>query len=412
MQQIFNCAIAFIVSLAISWVVYPKILLISIRKNIVDAPNFRKLQKIPVPILGGFVVFCGILTAMLCVSSQVDVGHLFTVMCIMTVMLITGFADDLITLTASRRFFIEIFVISLLLMSNHSLVLDDFHSLWGLHGVSLWIGLPLTIVAGVGIINAINLIDGIDGLCSGYCMLACAFFAVFFYQTSQQLNLFLALAAVGGLIPFFLHNVFGRYSKMYIGDAGSLMLGFIMAYFVLAALSCDPQLYNIGGNYGMIAMLLAVLAVPVFDTLRVMFTRILKGVSPFTPDKIHLHHMFIRLGYSHIGASVTILLLNVLVVLCWYLAYRAELSADVQFYVVVVAGFMITVALYQYVEGALAKSDEENGNLPLFVSLLKSFGSIFRVRRCPFLNFMRLWMDYSVKEPERIVISGKSVEKN
>ena len=216
-----NSAISLIVSLAVAWYVYPKILLISIHKNIVDSPNARKLQKMPVPILGGFVVFSGILAALLCVSTQVDIGLLFPIFCIMTVLLLIGLADDIISLSAKGRFLTEVLVVIMLIFSDKSVVIDNLHGLWGVHAIPLYLALPLTVVAGVGIINAINLIDGIDGLASGYCALACSTFALFFYITQDYINVYLALAAIGGLIPFFMHNVFGKYSKMFIGDAGS-----------------------------------------------------------------------------------------------------------------------------------------------------------------------------------------------
>ena len=408
-QLLIHCAIVLAVSLLVAWIVYPKILLISINKNIVDSPNARKLQKMPVPILGGFVVFSGILTSLMCVSSQVDVGSLFTILCIMTVMLLTGLADDIISLTARGRFLIEIFVIGVLMMSSHSLTVHNFHGLWGLYEIPIWLAVPITIVAGVGIINATNLIDGIDGLSSGYCVFACALFGIFFYLTGQTLNLFLALAAIGGLIPFFMHNVFGKYSKMFIGDAGTLLMGSVMAYFVITALHIEPLEYGLGDNFGTIPMLLSILAVPVFDTLRVMTTRILKGTSPFNPDKTHLHHMFIRLGFSHIGATVTILSLNTIVVLAWLTMYINGCSIDTQLYVVVFLNLIITVFLYQYVECVCAKSVATGCKLPLFVRFLKLIGHNIGMKRGTFFKFLGRWMDKCVKEEERKKLVGGEV---
>lgn len=407
MQLLVNCAISLIISVIVAWTVYPKILLISIHKNIVDSPNARKLQKMPVPILGGFVVFSGILASLLCVSSQVDIGNLFTILCIMTVMLLIGVADDIISLSAKGRFLIEILVIAILMMSNPLMIIDDFHGLWGINQIPLYLAIPLTIVAGVGIINATNLIDGIDGLSSGYCVFACALFGLFFYTTGQNLNLFLALAAIGGLVPFFMHNVFGKYSKMFIGDAGTLLMGSVMAYFVITALHIEPQAYNMEANFGTIPMLLAILAVPVFDTLRVMITRVLKGTSPFNPDKTHLHHMFIRLGFSHIGATVTILSLNTIVVIAWLAMYLTGCSIDIQLYVVIILNLAITVFLYQYVEYSTAKSNEYGNKLPFFVRVLKSLGRHIGIQRGSILKFMGRWMDACVKDEQRKMLLGE-----
>lgn len=406
-QLLINSAISLIVSLAVAWYVYPKILLISIHKNIVDSPNARKLQKMPVPILGGFVVFSGILAAFLCVSTQIDVGSLFPIFCIMTVLLLIGLADDIISLSAKGRLLTEVIVVIMLIFSDKSVVIDNLHGLWGVHAIPLYLALPLTVVAGVGIINAINLIDGIDGLASGYCAFACSIFVLFFYITQDYINVYLALAAIGGLIPFFMHNVFGKYSKMFIGDAGSLLMGSVMAYFVMSVMDTSLEAYDLQSNFGIIPFLLSIFSVPVFETLRVMTTRIFKGVSPFRPDKTHLHHMFIRLGYSHIGATVTILALNTMVVAVWFIMYCTGCSVDLQFYVIVFLSLLITGFLYQYVEWVNAKCIAEGRKLSGMVKLLTIIGRKLGVERGPFLKFMGRWMDGCVKEADRKILIGE-----
>lgn len=399
--------VSILISLFTAWIVYPKILMISIHKNIVDSPNARKLQKMPVPMLGGFVVFSGILVALLCVSSFVEIGELFTIFCIMTTMLLVGLVDDVVSLSAIGRFFIEIFVIVVLLLGNNNLIIDDFHGLWGVYCIPHWLAIPLTVIAGVGIINAMNLIDGIDGLSSGYCIFASALFAIFFFLTEQPLNLFLSLAIIGGLIPFFMHNVFGKYSKMFIGDAGTLLMGSVMAYFVMKSMSVNPVEHNLMANLGIIPMLFAIMAVPIFDTLRVMTTRILKGTSPFNPDKTHLHHMFIRLGFSHVGATGTIVGLNMFVVLVWLGMYFGGCSIDLQFYVVIFLDLLITVILYTYVERNLAQISVNGDRLPPFVRCMKLLSRKLGVERGPFVKFMGRWMDRCVKENERKMLLGE-----
>ena len=158
-----------------------------------------------------------------------------------------------------------------------------------------WVAVPLTVVAAVGIINAINLIDGVNGLSSGYCITACTMFGTLFYLSGDMKMTILAVVSVGALIPFFLHNVFGKTSKMFIGDGGTLVMGVVITVFVIETLrsgsACGAY---VGPEVGLIPFSLAVLCIPVFDTLRVMFSRILRGTSPFRPDKTHLHHMFMR----------------------------------------------------------------------------------------------------------------------
>lgn len=400
------CLISLGISLLVSWLVYPKILLISLHKNIVDAPNARKLQKMPVPILGGFVVYTGILASLLCVSSLIDVGSLFTVLCIITLMLLLGLADDLVSLSAKGRFLIEVLVIVILVISDDTYIINNLYGLWGIGTIPWFLSIPLTIITGVGIINAINLIDGIDGLSSGYCIFSFLLFAILFYLSDSVFNLYLAIAAIGGLIPFFMHNVFGKYSKMFIGDAGTLMLGSLMAYFVISALHGNCMTYSFDGNFNVIPLLLAILSVPVFDTLRVMMSRIVKGQSPFNPDKTHLHHMFIRLGYSHIGATIAILIINAIVILSWIVSYKLGCPVDVQLYIVITFNVVFVVLLYLYVDRALSDKDIEECNSCLIKSL-RFIGKLFFVNRGPLLKSMGRLLDKCVSKSDRAVLFGE-----
>ena len=121
--------------------------------------------------------------------------------------------------------------------------IDSFHGFLGIHEISLWVGIPLTLVAGVGIINAINMIDGIDGYSSGHGIMACSCFAVLFFITGQRVWTSLAVIVEGALIPFFMHNVFGSRSKMFIGDSGTMMIGFLMTIFILVRLVFSAFLF-------------------------------------------------------------------------------------------------------------------------------------------------------------------------
>jgi UDP-N-acetylmuramyl pentapeptide phosphotransferase/UDP-N-acetylglucosamine-1-phosphate transferase len=207
----------------------------------------------------------------------------------------------------------------------------------------------------VGIINAINLIDGVNGLSSGFCFMSSVFFAIFFYTTGSQTMTTLAMSAAGAIVPFFLHNVFGLSSRMFIGDGGTLVIGTMMAMFVMSILSSKLGYISlVADGMGLIPFTLAVLSIPVFDTLRVMSTRILHKKSPFHPDKTHLHHMFIDLGFSHIGTTISILSLNFLIVVAWFVSYKLGASIDVQLYIVVALSILATFVLYQFGQRQIA----------------------------------------------------------
>lgn len=339
----------FIALLLVGWI-HPRLVKIALLKNIVDNPDARKLQRTPVPVLGGVAVFFGVVIAIGCMSSVVDCSGLPVVIMAMMAMLYTGTMDDILSLSPGLRFVIEIVVVLLLIFVG-GYCIDDFHGLWNIGRFSYWYAVPLTVVAAVGIINAINLVDGVNGLSSGYCIMACLIFGTLFFLAGEAPMTILAAVSVGALIPFFLHNVFGKTSKMFIGDGGTLVMGVVMSVFVIEILQNGSRAAAyVDPNVGLVPFTLAVLSVPVFDTLRVMSTRILKGTSPFRPDKTHLHHMFIDLGCSHVATTLAILGVNMFVVLCWWALEASGFSIAVQLYAVIAVSLLVTSGLYHFMQ--------------------------------------------------------------
>ncbi|MBQ5690401.1 MAG: undecaprenyl/decaprenyl-phosphate alpha-N-acetylglucosaminyl 1-phosphate transferase [Alistipes sp.] len=346
--------IAFAVALAVTALMHPRVAKFAQKRNVVDNPNARKLQRNPVPVMGGVAVFFGLVSG-LCVSGIfVNVNELLPVIVAMSVMLCVGVIDDVSELSPWLRFVIEIAVVLMLIFTTH-ISLDSLQGLWGFYDLPLWLSVPLTVFAVVGMINAINLIDGVDGLSSGFCMMASIAFGALFIMTGNYDMAVLAAITLGSLMPFFFHNVFGDKSKMFIGDGGSLMMGVAMSAYVVAVISVRDEAFDaMPDGMGLVAFTMAVMAVPVFDTLRVMTMRILRRTSPFRPDKTHLHHLFIDLGFSHIATTLSVLSLNLLVVLAWLIAYLAGASIDVQFYVVIVSSVVVTAIFYKVMRMQMA----------------------------------------------------------
>lgn len=328
--------------------IHPKILKIAILKNLVDNPDARKLQRNPVPVMGGVAVFFGIIIGLCSSQAMFNSATTFMLISAMMIMLYIGTIDDIIDLSPNIRFFVEIIVIAWLIYATNSSI-NCFWGLWGVMNIPEWASYILTIFASVGIINAVNLIDGVNGLSSGYCFMSSVLFAIFFYISGNQIMASLAISAAGAIIPFFLHNVFGNKTKMFIGDGGTLVIGTLMAMFVMNILEQQTECSALANEgVGLIPFCLAVMSIPVFDTLRVMSTRILNKKSPFSPDKTHLHHLFIDLGFSHIGTTISILSLNFLIVAIWFASYKLGASVDIQLYIVVTCSLLATFIFYWF----------------------------------------------------------------
>ena len=358
--KIFTVLIAAIMALmAVRWI-YFRILAIAKKKNVVDNPNARKLQKQPVPVMGGIAVFFGVLAGLLVGTSvyalpfllshePVDLpsSSLLSVLAAMGIMLYMGAIDDMIGLSAVKRLLIEMGVVLGLIMSCGGCI-DTFRGMWGVGALSWWIAVPLTVFAGVGIINSINMIDGVNGLSSGICMTCSILFGVAFIRIMDWGNAVLAFSMAAALMPFFIHNVFGSKSRMFIGDAGTMVMGILMTWFTISTLRAPAmtEYYTPVVRTNMVAMCLAILSVPVFDTLRVMIMRMLKGCSPFKADMTHLHHTFIQIGVSHSITALIEILIDVVIVGIWGVCVLLRVNLDWQLYIVLMAALLMVWGTY------------------------------------------------------------------
>ena len=385
MPELLQILFPALIALFCTWWIHPYILKVAITKNIVDNPDALKLQRVPVPVLGGLNVVFGVLTGVMGFNLFGNFYDLFPVFASIIIILIIGLMDDMISLTPRVRFVVEIILVLFLIFTT-GYQINDFSGLWGLQEVPLYLSVPLTVVASVGIINAINLIDGVDGYSSGYSIVSCALFGIMFYALDNVRMVTLAAIVATSLVPFFFHNVFGKHSKMFIGDAGTLSLGIVFSMFVATILSVTPGGKPVDPNMGLVPFTLAVLCVPVFDTLRVMSARICRGKSPFHPDKTHLHHLFIELGFSHIGTTISIITANLLVVLSWFVAYCCGLSVDVQLYIVIALGIGVTFIFYPFTKAQMRKETA-------YYRFFHRLGEASQIKRTGFWLFLQKWVD-------------------
>nr|MCR5193377.1 undecaprenyl/decaprenyl-phosphate alpha-N-acetylglucosaminyl 1-phosphate transferase [Bacteroidales bacterium] len=219
---------------------------------------------------------------------------------------------------------------------------------WGIESFSWWLAVPLTVFVGVGIINSVNMIDGINGLSSAMCMVVAILYGSFFVRSGDVTNAVLAFSAATSLFPFFIHNVFGSHSRMFIGDAGTMVMGLLMTWFTISLLSSDVPMstYYDADVVNPIAYAIAVLCVPVFDVIRVFAMRILRGGSPFKPDRTHIHHIFLDVRASHIVITLDILVTMLTVVLIWFVSTLLGASFEMQLYIAIVSSMLIVWGSY------------------------------------------------------------------
>lgn len=352
--------ILFIISLVSVWIAFKPILKIAVKKNIVDNPDSRKLQKVPVPVLGGAAVFFGIIIGIGFFKTMFAYPAIFPIITSAVAMLYVGITDDILSIKPWKRLVLEIGA-ALLIIYGNRFYICNFQGFLGIEQVPLAVGIVLSVVTFAGLVNSINMIDGVDGLCSGFCIMILAFFGLLFFFAFDYSFAALAAVSIGALIPFFIHNLVGLKSKMFLGDGGTMVMGTVISSMVFEILSKDfgGSLEEVTAltlhcqlDFSLIAFCLAVLSIPVFDTLRVMMERIFNGKSPFSPDKTHLHHIFIDRGFSYVGITALEISLNLLVIAVFFASWMLGASVGWQVIIVIVSGAFADLGTAHYLRRA------------------------------------------------------------
>jgi len=294
--------------------------------SLVDVPYGRKAHEGNIPLVGGIAIFAAfIFSAFLDRESLIEFNSLFAGVVLLVVV---GVLDDLHDLSPRSRFFAQIMA-SLLMASWGGVSVETLGNLLGTGPVALnnWV-IPFTVVCVIGTINAFNMIDGMDGLAGGIALIALVLFGLAAHSAGLQLHaklLFILAGAVCGFLLFNLRAPWRPQATVFLGNAGSMMLGFIFAWFAvnLAAPNRDA-----------LAPITAVwvLAVPLMDMASIMARRLERGVSPFQADAQHIHHLLQRIGFSVPKAALSILAASLLLGLVGLGAERAQVPEYIMFY--------------------------------------------------------------------------------
>lgn len=260
--------------------------------GLIDIPGGRKTHKLPTPMIGGLGIYLG--TLAICMLSPVIMADYQILLILGGFVLLVGVFDDLYEIRATLRIACHA-VAALAMALLADIKLESFGDLLFLGPVELGLlAVPVTIFATVGVINAVNMSDGLDGLSGGLVVIALVFLSIAALIGGQSAMLSFSQILIVALLAFLSFNfrlLWKKSALMYLGDAGSTLLGFILAWLIIAATQ---------GDSAFIAPVYALwfLAVPLMDTVGLMVKRPLRGTSPFTPGRDHLHHRLLNAGFS------------------------------------------------------------------------------------------------------------------
>ncbi len=339
--------------MALGVLLLPKLLFISYKKRLFDMPGGRRVHTAPVPRLGG-VVFLPIIIMSFLLTLVIwhkagggyenafdsvlrDQFYMFFIGA--SFLFMVGIADDLVRVSYRSKFLVQLAVASLFPLSG--LYVNDLGGLFGIHELPGWVGYALTLVLVVYIINAINLIDGIDGLASILSLVSLTLMGALFFSAGLYPHVLFICSLFGVIAVFFFFNVFGRVEKgqkLFMGDTGSLILGYSISFLFLFLLNKSTLSVNPWENgFAMIAA--SSLVLPLFDVMRVVMARVRSKRNLFLPDRNHIHHKLIRAGLRPRGAMLVLLLLSVFfitlnVLLVGHASYTLVLLADIAVWIV------------------------------------------------------------------------------
>jgi UDP-N-acetylmuramyl pentapeptide phosphotransferase/UDP-N-acetylglucosamine-1-phosphate transferase len=291
--------------------VIPKIILISKKGHLYDEPNHRKLNKSPVPTLGGIGIYLGIIITTVIFTHGIDFEGLKYIFLVVTILLCIGVFDDIFSISAYIKLVYQL-SIALLLIGFADIRITSLHGLLGINELNIVVSYFLSTIIIIGLINAINLIDGVDGLASGICLVAVVTLGLLESYVGNKEFAILAFSAAGSLLAFMFFNVFAKKNKIFMGDTGSTILGVLLAILVINICEAEPLYSQDFIIVSPASFTLSLLVIPVFDTIRVLFARVFRGQSMFCADKSHMHHWLLKFGFTHMHVSIIMVLITLL----------------------------------------------------------------------------------------------------
>ena len=311
------CVCSFIVSFLIVYVSIPSIVNVARIKGLFDEPGIRKCHFQKTPNLGGIAIFAAIIiTTGLFLDARTN-RELLYLLASLTVVFFIGIKDDILIIAPSKKLLGEI-IAALILIVLGNLRFTSLHGFLGIYNIDYTSSVLLSCFVMIVIINGFNLIDGIDGLAAGIGILVSLTFGSWFFLIGSINYAVMCTIVSGALLAFFGFNVFGSVNKIFMGDTGSLIIGFIISVFVIQFNEANLTYTGPFSFQAAPAISFGFLIIPLFDTLRVFILRVSKGQSPFRPDMNHLHHRVLKLGFSHAEATVLISGVNIFFILLMF----------------------------------------------------------------------------------------------
>ena len=315
--------LSFIIAFGVTFIIVPAIIAFSKKREFFDQPGKRKIHTQSLPSLGGLAVICGFILPILLwipLYNFSDYSFIYGAVALL-LLLVMGVRDDLVPLRPITKFVGQI-VTAFIVVHLGETKLVSLYGLFGIEELPVWAGYGLSILVIIFIVNAFNLIDGVDGLASTIGVIASVAFGIWFFLNGNILMYIISFSMAGALLAFLKYNF--TPSRIFLGDSGSMLIGFVSAVLALRFIQYNATLPIEDPNKMTAAPILAicVMIIPIYDTLRLFLLRSLFKRSPFNSDKNHLHHLLIRLGMSHPKITIILSSMSIVFIIIGYFGQK------------------------------------------------------------------------------------------
>lgn len=304
----YDAILSLLTSFALTFMAIPSIINIAYKKHLVDEPGERRSHHNVIPTLGGIGIFAGVIFSIVFWTPFTVFQELQYILCALIIIFLIGAKDDILPMSPGKKLLGQFFA-AVILVFKAKINLTSLYGILNIYELPEWASYSLSIFTIIVIVNAFNLIDGINGLAGTVCILIAGTLGTWFLLVDRMEMAIVAFALCGSVIGFLKYNY--TPAKIFMGDTGSLLLGTISAILVIAFIDMNRYIPNsIYHIQSAPAVAFGILILPLYDTLRVFLLRLARGGSPFRPDRRHLHHLIIDLGLSHLQGTAILVTVN------------------------------------------------------------------------------------------------------
>jgi UDP-GlcNAc:undecaprenyl-phosphate GlcNAc-1-phosphate transferase len=307
----------FFMAFVLTWITVPSIVNISRLKNLTNMPNGRTSHFNATPTLGGIAVFFALVLSTVIFAGTYFKFELKYIISGLIIVFFVGIKDDILIIDPIKKLTGQIFAVILITVFA-GIRITNLYGLFHIGQLPYVVSILLTVFVFIVIINGFNLIDGIDGLASGIGILTSSVFGIWFWMTGDMACTILSFSFVGALAAFFWYNVFSKTNKIFLGDTGSMVIGFVLGVLACRFLQLELAVQGTSAIESAPTVVCGILIIPLFDSLRVFILRIIQGNSPFKADRQHIHHRLLQLGCTHLQATFILIGVNILFIVLSY----------------------------------------------------------------------------------------------